>query len=278
MTPTEFTQLSTVWSRLFFSFAWSTSCWYWPTPMLFGSIFTSSASGSMSLRPIDTAPRTVTSLSGNSSRATLDAEYTEAPSSLTLYILMLSDSPADLMKASVSRPAVPLPMAMASGWYCFTMSLTRVSASLRRLAGGWGNIASWCSRLPWASRHTTLHPVLKPGSIPITRFGPKGAASSSWRRFIANTLMASSSACSFEIAANSVSMAGFTRRFRASSTASPTSLEQRDVPFTNIFLILCLLSSSSADMLTRSMPSASPRRIASSLWAGQRRSGSLKSK
>ena len=73
-TPTEFTQLSTVRSSVFFSFDWSTSCWYCPTPMLFGSIFTSSARGSMSRRPMLTAPRTVTSLSGNSSRAIFDAE------------------------------------------------------------------------------------------------------------------------------------------------------------------------------------------------------------
>ncbi len=54
--------------------AWLTSCWYWPTPMDLGSIFTSSASGSCSRRPIETAPRTVTSWSGNSSRAISEAE------------------------------------------------------------------------------------------------------------------------------------------------------------------------------------------------------------
>ena len=35
----------------------STSCWYWPTPIDFGSIFTSSASGSCRRRAIETAPR-----------------------------------------------------------------------------------------------------------------------------------------------------------------------------------------------------------------------------
>ena len=45
-----------------------TSCWYWPTPMAFGSIFTSSASGSCRRRAIDTAPRRLTSSSGNSWR------------------------------------------------------------------------------------------------------------------------------------------------------------------------------------------------------------------
>src|SRR5229473_8549991 len=45
-----------------------------PTPMAFGSILTSSASGSCSRRAIDTAPRNVTSSSGNSSDAKADAE------------------------------------------------------------------------------------------------------------------------------------------------------------------------------------------------------------
>ncbi len=65
-TPTALTQLSTTWSSAFLSVGWCTSCWYWPTPIDLGSIFTSSASGSCSRRPIDTAPRTVTSWSGSS--------------------------------------------------------------------------------------------------------------------------------------------------------------------------------------------------------------------
>jgi hypothetical protein len=44
----------------------ATSCWYWPTPMALGSIFTSSASGSCRRRAIDTAPRRLTSSCGNS--------------------------------------------------------------------------------------------------------------------------------------------------------------------------------------------------------------------
>ena len=50
-------------------------------PMLRGSIFTSSDSGSCKRRAIDSAPRTVTSRSGCSSRASFDAEYTDAPAS-----------------------------------------------------------------------------------------------------------------------------------------------------------------------------------------------------
>ena len=59
------------------------SCWYCPTPMALGSIFTSSARGSCSRRAMETALRSVRSNSGNSSAASLEAEYTEAPASLT---------------------------------------------------------------------------------------------------------------------------------------------------------------------------------------------------
>lgn len=60
-TPTLFTQLSTTVLSLALSFPWSTLCWYCPTPIDLGSIFTSSESGSISLRPMLTEPRTVTS-------------------------------------------------------------------------------------------------------------------------------------------------------------------------------------------------------------------------
>ena len=83
-TPTEFTASSTTESSPEASIAWLTSCWYWPTPMDFGSILTSSASGSCSRRAMDTAPRSETSMSGNSSAASSEAEYTDAPASLTI--------------------------------------------------------------------------------------------------------------------------------------------------------------------------------------------------
>ena len=54
-TPTSFTTFDTVLSKLSVSFLEFTSCWYSPTPMLFGSIFTSSERGSITLLPILTA-------------------------------------------------------------------------------------------------------------------------------------------------------------------------------------------------------------------------------
>ena len=83
-TPTLFTLSSTTPLKLSESLFWLTSCWYCPTPIDFGSIFTSSASGSWSLLAIDIAPLIDTFISGYSSVASFDAEYTEAPASLTI--------------------------------------------------------------------------------------------------------------------------------------------------------------------------------------------------
>src|SRR5262249_59117668 len=82
-TPTALTQSSTTASSERDSLTSETSCWYWPTPIDFGSILTSSASGSCSRRAIDTAPRSETSSSGSSCDAYAEAEYTDAPASET---------------------------------------------------------------------------------------------------------------------------------------------------------------------------------------------------
>ena len=73
-TPTLETQLSTTPESADSSSACLRSCWYWPTPIALGSIFTSSASGSCMRRAMDTALRRDTSYSGNSSAASLLAE------------------------------------------------------------------------------------------------------------------------------------------------------------------------------------------------------------
>ena len=73
-TPTELTASSTTPVKLSDNFFWLTSCWYCPTPIAFGSIFTSSAKGSWSLLAIDIAPLNETFISGYSSVASFDAE------------------------------------------------------------------------------------------------------------------------------------------------------------------------------------------------------------
>ncbi|MNV38823.1 hypothetical protein D3C71_1303860 [compost metagenome] len=127
-TPTALTQSSTRASSARARRYWSTSCWYWPTPIALGSILTSSASGSCRRRAMDTAPRMDTSRSGNSLAANSEAEYTDAPASLTTTFCSrvspsaLMTSPASL---SVSRLAVPLPIAISST-LCFWHSWRRV--------------------------------------------------------------------------------------------------------------------------------------------------------
>ena len=79
-----FTLSSTTPVKLSDNFFWFTSCWYWPTPIAFGSIFTSSARGSCNLRAIEIAPLIDTFISGYSSVASFEAEYTDAPASLTI--------------------------------------------------------------------------------------------------------------------------------------------------------------------------------------------------
>ena len=60
--------------RLSVNLFWSTSCWYCPTPIAFGSIFTNSARGSCNLLAIEIAPLKDTLISEYSSVASFDAE------------------------------------------------------------------------------------------------------------------------------------------------------------------------------------------------------------
>ena len=110
-TPTLFTQSSTTPPRASPRRFWFISCWYWPTPMDLGSIFTSSDSGSCSLLAMDTALLCPTSNCGNSSVASLLAEYTDAPASLTITYCTCSliSFSKSTMICSDSRDAVPLP-------------------------------------------------------------------------------------------------------------------------------------------------------------------------
>ena len=110
-TPTRFTQFSTTPSSASDSFFWFMSCWYWPTPMDLGSIFTSSASGSCRRLAMEAALRCPTSKLGNSSVASLLAEYTEAPASFTITYCTGVESSliSSTIACSDSREAVPFP-------------------------------------------------------------------------------------------------------------------------------------------------------------------------
>ena len=73
-TPTLFTTLSTTKSKASVNSFCFTSCWYNPTPIDLGSIFTSSDKGSCSLLPIEIALLSETFNLGNSFIAKSDAE------------------------------------------------------------------------------------------------------------------------------------------------------------------------------------------------------------
>ena len=159
----------------------------------------------MSLRPIETAPRTVRSRSPNSSRATSEAEYTDAPLSSTRTIGMGRGKGMSRKTCSVSRPAVPLPTAMISLPNRSAMSRAARAASAAWRSEPCGKSVSWWRSFPCSSRQTALHPVRNPGSTASTRLRPSGGAKSSSRRLAANTRMASWSARSLSATRISVS-------------------------------------------------------------------------
>ena len=82
--PTLLTLSSTTLPNTSLSLFWFTSCWYCPTPIDFGSIFTSSLIGSCILLAIETAPLNDTFISFSSSSPSFDAEYTDAPASFVI--------------------------------------------------------------------------------------------------------------------------------------------------------------------------------------------------
>lgn len=90
---------------------------------------------------MDTAPRIETSRSGSSAEAYADAEYTEAPASDTTAFVNDSDGSAASSSAanlSVSREAVPLPIAISST-RCSVASRVSVASDSRHLrCGGCG--------------------------------------------------------------------------------------------------------------------------------------------
>ena len=199
--------------------------------MDFGSIFTSSASGSCKRRAMLTAPRMLTSRSGNSCEAYSLAEYTDAPASDT--ITLVTPAPSCLIKsaasASVSRLAVPLPIAI-NCTPCASHNLRRVcSDPSQSLRGSCGYTVLIATTLPVESTTATFTPVRMPGSSPSTTLLPAGAASIRSRTLSPNTLIATSSAPSRNLANRSRSSEGasftfhvqLTTRFNQSSAARP---------------------------------------------------------
>ncbi len=101
----------------------------------------------------------------------------------------VSPSAASVLRtnASASRPPVPLPTAMAAGWW--------VRTNCAKAALAWASWPSpWLMKmvtvsryLPVADRAAHLQPVRSPGSTPMTARAPSGEVSSRLRRLSANT-------------------------------------------------------------------------------------------
>ena len=117
---------------------WLTSCWYSPTPILFGSILTSSLSGSSTLLAIDIALLFSTVKSGNSSIASLLAEYTLAPASLVIMYLTSNPFIASDTNASLSLEAVPLPILISLTLYLSINSLNILALPTLSFLGSCG--------------------------------------------------------------------------------------------------------------------------------------------
>jgi len=202
----------------------------------------------------------------------------EAPDSLTMQTGMSPGRSSPRTNASVSRPAVPLPMAMASH-RCARSSRRSASAASSALRSPvCGKTVSWASTAPCASRQTTLQPVRKPGSMASTRFCPRGAAKSSSRRLAAKTRIASSSAACLVSRRISVSSEAerslFQPSWMARSTCSAAAVDPRRKRARRTG------RASSSGSVTRrpSIPSASPRRMASRRCEGIDDTGSELSK
>ena len=202
----------------------------------------------------------------------------DAPLSFTITVIILPGKSMPFTKRSVSLPAVPFPIAIAS-IANFLQRFCRAEAdSATFFCGSCGKIVSLWSSLPCLSRHITLHPVRKPGSMARMFFCPSGDASNNCLRFFANTCIASSSASFLAFNRISVSMLRLSNRLyasvRASSTCADISFsETRYLRFKRSIAISC-----GGAMLSRRNCSFSPLRMASILCEGTEATGSFHSK
>mmetsp|Transcript_46593 Transcript_46593/g.118904 ORF Transcript_46593/g.118904 Transcript_46593/m.118904 type:complete len:264 (+) Transcript_46593:148-939(+) len=250
--------------------------------MCCGSIFTSSDSGSCRRRAMDTAPRRETSIPGSSSAASSEALYTLAPASLTTTQPTSSPPACSSLQTratncSVSRDAVPLPMATTST-ACLRISAARSEWARRRLssgAGGCGKTAPVSTILPVASTTASLQPVRNAGSTPSTTLPGRGACSRRLDRFLPKTCTALACALVVRSERSSLSIVGLRSRLTPSCAAASTSSQWvlgRGRPRASAAVSASALAAAaqtaatSQSTATLSSPAASPRLIASVWW------------
>mmetsp|Transcript_23751 Transcript_23751/g.49733 ORF Transcript_23751/g.49733 Transcript_23751/m.49733 type:complete len:526 (-) Transcript_23751:810-2387(-) len=231
-TPTSQTQLCTTLASSDSSSLALTSCWYMPTPIAFGSILTSSARGSSSLRAMEAAPRAPTSRCASSALSlAAETESTDAPDSLTTLRRTCDSSETPLSvshtNCCVSREAVPLPIATTVQPNATSSSRSRRRAASRSPCGGCGKSTQLSRTRPAASSATSLQPERKPGSIPAMAVPRSGRCSRSWRRLREKTEMAASSACAVSRLRTARRIDGRSSRFRALSAAFSSSALRR---------------------------------------------------
>ena len=141
----------------------------------------------------------VTSKSGYSLAANSEAEYTEAPASDTItYASPLSVSffislIISAITSSDSLEAVPFPKEITSTLYFLIISFNISLVPSISLLGTVGYTVALSKNLPVASNTATLHPVLKPGSYPITTLPFIGGCIRSAFKFSLNINIAPSS-------------------------------------------------------------------------------------
>ena len=111
------------------------------------------------------------------------------------------------MKLSVSREAVPLPIAIISTLYLannlntvFSLLTKASGLTVAPLLNSFGNILSFSKNLPVWSITANLQPVLNAGSTPKTILPLSGACNNKFLRFKPKMLIACSSAFSFSSA------------------------------------------------------------------------------
>mgnify|MGYP000484883375 CR=1 FL=1 len=115
------------------------------TPIDFGSILTSSARGSCILLAIDVALLCPTSKFGNSSVASLLAEYTDAPASFTItYETPGTSFNISTIIFSDSLEAVPFPTEMRLIPYFLIRAFTVLSVSATLFCGSVGYTTAEC--------------------------------------------------------------------------------------------------------------------------------------
>ena len=104
-------------------------------------------------------------------------------------------------------------------------------------------MVQWYLIFDLSSKHTSLHPVLNPGSKAMIRLGPNGDAISNWLKFLEKIVMASRSAFSLASPLISVSMLGAISRFKESFIASLICSAAAPLDFINLWFNFCYTTS-----------------------------------